>query len=83
MALEFQPMQHKGFRVWCGLTERDEDARDRYGIRITKVPSSSCAYDILKPGDIILAIDGVNIISDGTIRPKELEESIDWQFLIQ
>jgi S1-C subfamily serine protease len=44
------------------------------GIMVTKVAYGSSSWGVLQPGDVILAVDGIPVHSDGTavLRPSEL-----------
>lgn len=53
------------------------------GIYVSKVPEASCAYNLLKEGDIILEIDGHPIQSDSNVKVDELENPISYIYLIQ
>lgn len=58
---KYQLLKNDNLRAYFGLEEKET------GIRVKSVPKLSAARDILKPDDIILAIDGHKVKNDGTI----------------
>ncbi len=55
------PTPNKAMRKALALGEDDR------GVLVTNVFSAGVAADILKPGDVILAIDGLSVASDGFV----------------
>lgn len=58
---KYQILKNDNLRAHFGLAEKET------GIRIKSIPKLSAAYNVLKPNDIILAIDGHKVKNDGTI----------------
>ncbi len=73
--------------IWWQSTENDSLRKslglpaDNSGVLVTKVAYGSSAWDALKEGDTLTAIDGVKIGQDGTI-PFRDDERIDFSDLI-
>ena len=55
------PAPNKAMRKALGLTDDDR------GVMVTNVSSGGVAAGILKKGDVILSIDGLNVASDGFV----------------
>ncbi|WP_165483145.1 S1C family serine protease [Legionella genomosp. 1] len=81
LSFSWQTLKNAALRAVLGLS--DANSKDLTGIYVNGVPQTSCAYGILEPGDIILKIDGHSIQSDGYVEVEELENSIDFRYLIQ
>jgi len=61
IGIEWQPMENPGLRA----SERMSDTQT--GVLLTYVAPDSTARDILRAGDVLLAIEGSPIASDGTV----------------
>lgn len=72
-----QSMENVGLRRAFGRSDEDRD-----GILIQAVDATSDASRVLKPGDIVIALDGVPVSYSGTVPFREqLGERIDLSFL--
>lgn len=72
---KYQVLKNDNLRAHFGLAEKET------GIRVKSVPKLSAARDILKPNDIILAIDGHKVKNDGTIE-TDFSKRLDLNYLI-
>lgn len=61
LSMKVQPLENATQREELGMSE------DQSGIRIQKVDPLSAAKGLLRKGDILLSIDGININNDGTV----------------
>ncbi|KAL1521022.1 hypothetical protein AB1Y20_022577 [Prymnesium parvum] len=68
-----QPIENVELRLQLGLPGRPAEGEDG-GVLITRVPKDSPSYGLLHEKDVLLAIDGHQIASDGTVL---LHDSID------
>ncbi|WP_287007936.1 S1C family serine protease [Legionella sp.] len=80
LSFKWQALKNPALRASLGLKDTSKELT---GIYVTGVPRSSCAYDILKKGDIILRMDEHLIQADGNVEVDELENSIHFRYLIQ
>ncbi|KAK4264306.1 hypothetical protein QN277_025505 [Acacia crassicarpa] len=65
LGIEWQKMRNE-LRMTMGM------GSDIKGIRIKRIDPSAPAYGVLKPSDVILSFDGVDVANDGTVlfRPR-------------
>lgn len=82
ISLSCQELKNPVMRSYLGLPA-SEDENEEIGMYVTKIPTHSCAYGLIKEGDIIIAIDGLPVESNGTIKTPEIEHPINFEFLIQ
>lgn len=61
LGVKFQPMESPALRRHKRLPE------GRSGILITKVDPLAPANEVLRRGDVLMAVDGVDLANDGTI----------------
>ena len=74
----YQKLENDDLRKHLGLSEDDEGC----GILLTKVLPLSPSDGVLKKGDVILAIDGVSVGSDGTAALRDAER-INFMYLVR
>lgn len=60
LGVEWQKMENPDLRVAMGMKPEQK------GVRIRRVDPTSPEFAVLKPSDVILSFDGVNIANDGT-----------------
>lgn len=60
LGVEWQKMENPDLRKAMGM------AADQKGVRIRRIEPTSPESQFLKPSDIILSFDGINIANDGT-----------------
>lgn len=72
---QYQELKNKTLREYEGL------ANDETGILVKGVPKLSAARGLLKPGDVILAIDGHQIKNDGTCETS-FSKRVELDYLI-
>lgn len=60
LGFKWQKMENFGLRVFMKMEH------DQQGVLITEVMPNYPEFEILKPYDVILSIDGININNDGT-----------------
>ncbi|PKA52661.1 Protease Do-like 9 [Apostasia shenzhenica] len=75
LGIEWQKMENSDLRKAMGM------APDQKGVRIRKVEPTAPESKFLKPSDIILSFDGINIANDGTV-PFRHGERIGFSYLI-
>jgi S1-C subfamily serine protease len=61
IGIEWQPMENPGLRASVGMSDTQT------GVLLTYIAPDSTARDILQAGDVLLAIEGSPIASDGTV----------------
>lgn len=61
-----QPLENGTLRAQLGLPARPIEGEDG-GVLVTRVPKDAATRDVLLPGDVLLAIDGNPIASDGSV----------------
>ncbi|KAK4264308.1 hypothetical protein QN277_025506 [Acacia crassicarpa] len=66
LGIEWQKMRNHELRMAMGM------GSDHKGVRIRRIDPTSPAYGVLKPSDVILSFDGVDVANDGTVlfRPR-------------
>lgn len=60
LGLEWQKMENPDLREAMGMKQ------DQKGVRIRRIDPTGPESKVLKPADIILSFDGVDIANDGT-----------------
>ncbi|XP_034209492.1 protease Do-like 9 isoform X2 [Prunus dulcis] len=60
LGIEWQKMENPDLRMSMGM------GPDQKGVRIRRIEPTSPESQLLKPSDVILSFDGVNIANDGT-----------------
>lgn len=60
LGVEWQKMENPDLRMSMGMKP------DQKGVRIRRIDPTAPESQVLKPSDIILSFDGVNIANDGT-----------------
>lgn len=61
LGINTQSLENESYRKKLGMQKHQT------GVVVEAVEFGSCSFDIIKPGDVILAVDGVKIENDGTI----------------
>lgn len=79
LALNYEPLLNSAARRAFGLPD------DNRGVRVSSVYGTGSSDGIVEPGDVLLAIDGLEISSDGTIPidangPVPLTEVVERKF---
>ncbi|CAI9112553.1 OLC1v1013017C2 [Oldenlandia corymbosa var. corymbosa] len=75
LGVEWQKMENPDLRLAMGMKT------DQKGVRIRRVDPTAPESNVLKPSDIILSFDGVDIANDGTV-PFRHGERIGFSYLI-
>ncbi|KAG5543072.1 hypothetical protein RHGRI_015980 [Rhododendron griersonianum] len=75
LAIKWQKMESFSLRVFMKMEP------DQQGVLITEVNPNYPEFEILKPYDVILSIDGININNDGTV-PFKRGQRIEFSYLI-
>ncbi len=76
LGIHVQSLDSKAHRASLGLS------RDSYdGMLINSVTFEGSAWGVLREGDVMMAIDGVKIMSDGSVRLRE-DERIRWTYVV-
>ncbi|XP_051123302.1 protease Do-like 9 [Andrographis paniculata] len=75
LGVEWQKMENPDLRLSMGMKP------DQKGVRIRRVDPTAPEFSVLKPSDIILSFDGVNIANDGTV-PFRHGERIGFSYLV-
>lgn len=60
LGVEWQKMENPDLRMAMGM------GPDQKGVRIRRVEPTAPESHVLKPSDVILSFDGINIANDGT-----------------
>lgn len=60
LGVEWQKMENPDLRLLIGMKP------DQKGVRIRRINPTAPEFKILKPSDVILSFDGVDIANDGT-----------------
>jgi S1-C subfamily serine protease len=61
LGINTQSLENESYRKKLGMQKHQT------GVVVEAVEFGSCSFDIIKPGDVILAVDGVKIENDGTV----------------
>jgi hypothetical protein len=69
LAIQTQTMENPSLRKFYGLNE------EQSGILVRSTFTGSPGKDIVEPGDVLLAVDGSEIASDGTVSFREDERT--------
>ncbi|XP_050223890.1 protease Do-like 9 [Mercurialis annua] len=75
LGIEWQKMENPDLRKAMGMKH------DQKGVRIRRIDPTALESKVLKPSDIILSFDGVDIANDGTV-PFRHGERIGFSYLI-
>ncbi|XP_057416006.1 protease Do-like 9 [Lotus japonicus] len=75
LGVEWQKMENPDLRKSMGMRS------DQKGVRIRRIDPTAPESKVLKPSDVILSFDGVNIANDGTV-PFRHGERIGFSYLI-
>ncbi|XP_074564422.1 protease Do-like 9 isoform X2 [Curcuma longa] len=75
LGIEWQKMENPDLRKAMGM------AADQKGVRIRRIEPTSPEFQFLKPSDVILSFDGVDIANDGTV-PFRHGERIAFSYLV-
>ncbi|KAI4346494.1 hypothetical protein L6164_007385 [Bauhinia variegata] len=75
LGVEWQKMENPDMRMSMGM------GSDRKGVRIRRIEPTAPESHVLKPSDVILSFDGVNIANDGTV-PFRHGERIGFSYLV-
>lgn len=75
LAVEWQKMENPDLRLSMGMKT------DQKGVRIRRIDPTAPECDVLRPSDIILGFDGVDIANDGTV-PFRHGERIGFSYLV-
>lgn len=75
LGVEWQKMENPDLRVAMGMKPEQK------GVRIRRVDPTSPEFAVLKPSDVILSFDEVNIANDGTV-PFRHGERIGFSYLV-
>jgi hypothetical protein len=62
-----QALENLELRAQLGLPPRPGYGEDG-GVLLTRLPADSPAHNILREGDVLLALDGIPIAPDGTVQ---------------
>ncbi|CAJ1782221.1 unnamed protein product [Sphenostylis stenocarpa] len=79
LGVEWQKMENPDLRMSMGL------GPDKKGVRIRRIEPTAPESHVLKPSDVILSFDGVNIANDGTdkfVVPFRHGERIGFSYLV-
>lgn len=60
LGVEWQKMENPDLRIAMGMES------DQKGVRIRRIEPTAPESQVLKPSDVILSFDGINIANDGT-----------------
>ncbi|XP_073036372.1 protease Do-like 9 [Primulina eburnea] len=75
LGVEWQKMENPDLRLSMGMKS------DQKGVRIRRIDPTAPEFKFLKPSDIILSFDGVDIANDGTV-PFRHRERIGFSYLV-
>ncbi|KAG9160520.1 hypothetical protein Leryth_019476 [Lithospermum erythrorhizon] len=75
LGVEWQKMENPDLRVSMGMVPNQK------GVRIRRVEPTAPESKVLKPSDVILSFDGVDIANDGTV-PFRHGERIGFSYLV-
>ncbi|KAF7819619.1 protease Do-like 9 [Senna tora] len=75
LGVEWQKMENPDLRKSMGM------GPDQKGVRIRRIEPTAPESHVLKPSDVILSFDGINIANDGTV-PFRHGERIGFSYLV-
>ncbi|XP_057982835.1 protease Do-like 9 [Malania oleifera] len=75
LGVEWQKMENPDLRMSIGM------GPDQKGVRIRRIEPTAPESHVLRPSDVILSFDGVNIANDGTV-PFRHGERIGFSYLV-
>ncbi|ONK69482.1 uncharacterized protein A4U43_C05F23410 [Asparagus officinalis] len=75
LGIEWQKMENPDLRKAMGM------APEQKGVRIRRIEPTAPEFQFLKPSDIILSFDGIDIANDGTV-PFRHGERIGFSYLV-
>uniref|UniRef100_A0A5B7BLY0 Putative Protease Do-like 9 n=1 Tax=Davidia involucrata TaxID=16924 RepID=A0A5B7BLY0_DAVIN len=75
LGVEWQKMENPDLRMSMSM------GPDQKGVRIRRIEPTAPESQVLKPSDVILSFDGVNIANDGTV-PFRHGERIGFSYLV-
>ncbi|XP_050223550.1 protease Do-like 9 [Mercurialis annua] len=75
LGIKWQKMENPDLRMAVGMKH------DQKGVRIKRIDPTTPESEVLKPSDIILSFDGVDIANDGTV-PFRHGERIGFSYLV-
>ncbi|XP_043724938.1 protease Do-like 9 [Telopea speciosissima] len=75
LGVEWQKMENPDLRMATGMKP------DQKGVRIRRIEPTAPESQVLKPSDIILSFDGIDIANDGTV-PFRHGERIGFSYLV-
>lgn len=75
LGVEWQKMENPDLRMAMGMK------LDKKGVRIRRIEPTAPESHVLKPSDVILSFDGINIANDGTV-PFRHGERIGFGYLV-
>ncbi|KAL1541522.1 Protease Do-like 9 [Salvia divinorum] len=75
LGAKWQKLENPDLRLSMGMKPEQK------GVRISRINPTSPGYSVLKPSDIILSFDGVDIANDGTV-PFRHGERICFSYLV-
>ncbi|KAJ4973886.1 hypothetical protein NE237_007060 [Protea cynaroides] len=75
LGVEWQKMENPDLRIAMGMK------RDQKGVRIRRIEPTAPESQVLKPSDILLSFDGIDIANDGTV-PFRHGERIGFSYLV-
>lgn len=75
LGVEWQKMENPDLRTSMGMKT------DQKGVRIRRIDPTAPESEVLKPSDIILSFDGVDIANDGTV-PFRHGERMGFSYLV-
>ncbi|XP_014506067.1 protease Do-like 9 [Vigna radiata var. radiata] len=75
LGVEWQKMENPDLRMATGMRP------DQKGVRIRRIDPTAPESKVLKPSDVILSFDGIDIANDGTV-PFRHGERIGFSYLI-
>ncbi|MCK4647216.1 MAG: serine protease [Candidatus Aminicenantes bacterium] len=76
LGLSYQKIENPDMRSMYRMSEEQD------GVRVNKVYPASPAKGLIKPGDVILSVDGVNVAIDGTVEFRKNERT-SFMYVIQ
>ncbi|EXC31597.1 Protease Do-like 9 [Morus notabilis] len=75
LGVEWQKMENPDLRSSIGMSP------DQKGVRIRRIEPTAPESNVLRPSDVILSFDGINIANDGTV-PFRHGERIGFSYLV-